>query len=190
MVLSENEDTTFFCVIIILSPHQAFPHNIIYKVCLSILIILVSFADKYLWKCFFTFSLPHRWTLSHVALLPPGYSWLPEYHDTLVPWEHWTVASYMMTFLFLMWQVALQTNFQAGLSVIFLCKDSAGVIRQVPVSGSLLPHKIPTRFPLFLFLTARAMPKQKVVFQNFACNSLAFSFLLPASSILHVKFIY
>jgi hypothetical protein len=34
------------------------------------------------------------------------------------------------------------------------------------------------------------MPKQKVVFHNFACNSLTFSFLLPASSILHVKFIY
>ena len=86
--------------------------------------------------------------------------------------------------------VVLQTHFQTGLSVIFLCKDSAGVIRQVPVSRSLLPHKIPTRFPLFLFLKARAVPKQKVVFHNFACNSLTFSFLLPASSILHVKFIY
>ena len=94
-----------------------------------------------------------------------------------------------MTFLFLMLRVVLQTHFRVGLSVIFLCKDSAGVIRQVPLTGSLLLHKIPTRFPLFLFLTARAMPKQKVVFQNFACNSLAFSFLLPASFILHEKFI-
>ncbi len=96
----------------------------------------------------------------------------------------------MMASIFPFEIVVLQTHFQTGLSLIFLCKDSAGVIRQVPVTRSLLPHKIPTRFPLFLFHAAGAMPKEKVVFQNFACNSLTFLFLLPSSSILHVKFIY
>ena len=104
--------------------------------------------------------------------------------------EHSEIASFMIASIFPFKIVVLQAHFQTGLSVIFLCKDSAGVIRQVPVSRSLLPHKIPTCFPLFLFLTAWEMPKQKVVFHNFACNSLAFSFLPPASSILHVKFIY